>query len=147
MMKLKLKITVLLLLISCFFYAQNFQVLYKVTFKPSNESTEFKIEYMNLEIMKDESVFYNAKLIKPNSQEQEKDFLRFFIKQKGGSSWYYGSLNDLYFKYKEPSTKEWILSKKADTLKGYIVQEAEIFFEGRQWKAIFTKDIPIFGTI
>lgn len=124
-------------------HAQNFQVLYKVVFKPDIEKRNVKTEYMQLDVSENESFFYNVKYVKENTQADEQDYLRFFIRQKKGNYIYYGSLNDLHFKYEDTIPQNWIIKDRTAFLKGYNVQEAAINFEGRQWKAFFTKDIPL----
>lgn len=130
-----------------FFYAQNYQILYKVDFRPKKEKYIFKTEYMCLEtINNSKSIFYNFNNKKDSINEPREDlipYLKFTIIQTEKQYSYYGNFNDLYFAFSEPVKTEWKISTKTLHFKGYKVQEAKLELDGRKWTALFAPEIPI----
>lgn len=127
-----------------FGFSQNYQVLYKVNFRPDKEKTDLKTEYMRLETLSEsKSIFYNFINKKDNSKGNQTPYLRFTIIQDNKKYNYYGNFNDLYFVFNEPLKVDWKISNKTSDFSGYKVQEAKIELDGRKWTALFAPEIPI----
>ena len=126
-------------------YSQNIEVTYKVVFKPNTAASNFKTEYMKLQVNGKKSYFYNANAITPETQEEKQDYLRLIVEKDIPSKnlWYYGNLEALRYKFRQPLDMKWKLSHKKDSIAGYLVQEAFIDFEDRKWKAYYTEAIPV----
>lgn len=125
-----------------FFYPQSLQIIYKVKYKPRLESSVFQEEYMNLDISKSYSIFYNVN----HANFVDKDpvnYLRFYVENKNESIWYYGNLNEFNFKYKDNSKRYWKILKEKSEILGFKVRKAELEFEDRKWEAWFTDEISI----
>jgi GLPGLI family protein len=129
---------------SCFFFAQGYQVLYKVNFKPQKDSTGYRTEYMSLDIQsKTKSIFQSTKKKDSLSKEASRTYLQFILTQNDREYNYYGNFNNLYFVYSQPLKTDWIITNYITEYGGYKVQQAKIELEGRKWTALFTNDIPI----
>ncbi|MEY8761315.1 GLPGLI family protein [Chryseobacterium tongliaoense] len=127
-----------------FGFSQNYQVLYKVNFRPKKEKNDLKTEYMRLETLpKSKSIFYNYKKDSINSQKEDQTYLRFTVIQEDKKYNYYGNFNDLYFTFNEPLKADWKISNKTSDFNDYKVQEAKIEADGRKWVALFAPEIPI----
>jgi GLPGLI family protein len=130
-----------------FGFSQNYQVLYKVNFRPKKEKTDFKTEYMRLETLgKSKSIFYNFINKKDSVNSLKGDqtpYLRFTVIQGDKNYKYYGSFNDLYFVFNEPLKVDWKINNKTSDFNGYKVQEAKIELDGRKWIALFAPEVPI----
>ncbi|WP_299182310.1 GLPGLI family protein [uncultured Chryseobacterium sp.] len=130
-----------------FSFSQNYQVLYKINFRPQKEKTDYKTEYMRLETLsKSKSIFYNFinqkdSLNTPNGDQNP--YLKFTIIQENKKYNYYGNFNDLYFVFKDNLKTDWKINNRTSDFKGYKVQEASIELEGRKWVALFAPEIPI----
>ncbi len=146
-MKKSLKI----LFIFCFpiiVLAQQYHIVYKVNFKPQIANPAIKTEYMALDVFKSESVFYNLNSKKSDTLSIETKvnsdpYLRFKIWQNNNSYSYYGNFNNFLFTYNELLPLSWKITNKSYRYKAYMVQEAEIDFEGRKWIALFAPELPI----
>ncbi|EJL68394.1 GLPGLI family protein [Chryseobacterium populi] len=130
-----------------FGFSQNYQILYKVNFRPIKEKSDYKTEYMRLEILsKSKSIFYNFINEKDSINTLKGDqtpYLRFTIIQEDKKYNYYGNFNNLYFVFNEPLKVDWNISNKISDFSGYKVQEAKIELDGRKWIALFAPEIPI----
>ena len=139
---------IILLFLGSLFYSQDYEILYKVDFRPQKSSlTSFKTEYMVLQSKQTASFFFNPNLLKKdnfkNNETSEKPYLKFSILKSGQSSTYIGSFNGLNFKLKETIPLKWKITDYTTTYKNYKVQKAYIEFENRKWYAYFAPEVPI----
>jgi len=150
MSKLKFKYLLFFIFLFCgtfFGFSQNYQILYKISFRPQKEKPEYKTEYMRLETLsKSKSIFYNFRSKKDSIDIQEErkiSYLKFTIIQENRNYKYYGNFNDLYFVFNEPLKTDWKVNNNTSDFNGYKVQEAKIELDGRRWTALFALEIPI----
>ncbi|MDM1553839.1 MULTISPECIES: GLPGLI family protein [Chryseobacterium] len=152
---LKTAFIVLLLWISSgYFYAQNYQVIYEVKFKPSKENDAFIKENMILRIFKDQSTFYSLNkatidsLVNQNNfkaaSSTESPLLRLKVSKSlsKNSNTVGVTFNQFQYWYNETNLQYKGL-KKHENYKGYSTQEAYTDFGQRKWHILYTTDIPI----
>lgn len=132
----------------CIFgYSQDYEIVYKVNFRPQKSSKVIKTEYMALQNSDKQSLFYNLNLKKDsaqNSKISEKPYLKFTILNDFKTNTYYGTFNGFNFKYTEPIPQHWKILNKTSDYESYKTQEASLEFEGRKWIALFAPEISVF---
>lgn len=159
-MKKKLAITLFLIAISQFYFAQTTRFIYQVSMKSdSTDKTNVTIENARLDISPEKSLFYGEGRIKRDSIIQRMRETRNFDRntmQNLRTSIDYIVEKDLvknitYFKtrlgrdqytYEEDRKMDWKILPETVKIGEYETQKAETFFAGRKWYAWFTQDIP-----
>ncbi|KYH05721.1 GLPGLI family protein [Chryseobacterium cucumeris] len=136
------------------YFGQNYQIIYEVRFKPLKQSDSFAKEYMALKIINGQSIFYNLNKEKIDSLVKENNFkdvafvtssfLRFKIFKDLSKNHYIigGNFNQFNYWYKENNIKYYNI-KKFGKYNDYISYEAFANFGKREWKLLYTHDIPI----
>lgn len=137
-----------------YFLAQNYQITYLVKFKPVKEADSFKTEFMMLDIVKDQSIFYNLdkeKIDSLVSKNKIKDalslqspLLRLRVSKKLSKNYCAVGIafNQFDYWYEEKAPQYQNL-KKSGNYKAYAVNEAYTVFGKRKWLILYTNDIPI----
>lgn len=136
------------------YFGQNYQIIYEVRFKPLKQSDSFAKEYMALKIINGQSIFYNLNKEKIDSLVKENNFkdvafvtssfLRFKIFKDLSKNHYIigGNFNQFNYWYRENNIKYYNI-KKFGKYNDYISYEAFANFGKREWKLLYTHDIPI----
>lgn len=140
---------------SCsFLFAQNYQIVYEVRFKPLKESNTFVKENMILKISKDQSIFYNMNnaaidsLVGQNNfkaaQATASPLLRLKVSKHLSKKicTVGGIFNQFKYWYNEKNPQYNGL-KKHENYNGYSTHEAYTEFGQRKWHILYTTDIPI----
>jgi len=150
------KVGIIIFLLGSFsiYFGQNYQIIYEVRFKPLKQSDSFAKEYMSLKIINGQSIFYNLNKEKIDSLVNENNFkdvafitssfLRFKIFKDLSKNHYIvgGNFNQFNYWYKENNIKYYNI-KKFGKYNDYITHEAFANFGKREWKLLYTHDIPI----
>lgn len=136
------------------YFGQNYQIIYEVRFKPLKQSDSFAKEYMALKIINGQSIFYNLNKEKIDSLVKENNFkdvafvtssfLRFKIFKDLSKNHYIigGNFNQFNYWYRENNIKYYNI-KKFGKYNDYVSYEAFANFGKREWKLLYTHDIPI----
>lgn len=144
----------LILLLPCSYFAQNYQIIYEVKFKPIKENDDYLKEYMVLKTIKGQSSFYNLNKEKIDSLVDKNNFkalssitsslLRLKVSKNLAKD--YSNIgvtfNQFNYWYKEKDLQYYNL-KKYDIYKDYTTTEAFTNFGKRKWHVLYTSDIPI----
>ncbi len=150
------KVVIIIFLLGSFsiYFGQNYQIIYEVRFKPLKQSDSFAKEYMTLKIINGQSIFYNLNKEKIDSLVNENNFkdvasitssfLRFKIFKDLSKNHYIigGNFNQFNYWYRENNIKYYNI-KKFGKYNDYITHEAFANFGKREWKLLYTHDIPI----
>lgn len=131
-----------------------YSVLYKVSFKPFTTHKNPRVDYANLYVKKDSSIFQWYAVRKQDSIQlhrelQNEDISKFhshetftveFIKD---SLTYYDDIGNEEYEYKEKISYKWKLGSKTKTILGYKCKNAFVEYGGRNWEAWYTIEIPL----
>ena len=149
---MKLKFSILLLLIVTAICAQTHRFIYEFKYKPVSLSDNMHTEKMILDITGDQVQFYEYKALRIDSLN----------KKGGGISQYtfphpklkrtlaasknlnYYLISDSYFVYPSNDSIQWQIHPETKTYNQWQLQKATANFRGRNWEVWFSTDIPFF---
>ncbi|WP_288244644.1 GLPGLI family protein [uncultured Chryseobacterium sp.] len=144
----------------CILKSQSFVVQYEYSKHIAKDSTKIIKQNTFLNINKESSLFFSEapyladSLIasdeklgkKINFKRLPSDFLGCYIQKKIAKkevTYYSDEFDESEFKYVEKPNFKWDVTKEKKTIMGYSVYLATTKYAGRNYKAYFTKDIPI----
>ncbi|AZA53285.1 GLPGLI family protein [Chryseobacterium sp. G0201] len=149
-MNYKILKSLVLIILSCNFYAQNFRLDYQLTYKEDSLSSEMTNKNMILLVQGVKSKFltetqYKVDSLKStgskNSAMGDNSFL--VINDKEDLSFkYYFFIKDVY-KVKENVKLNWELKPDTKKISTYLCRKATLKYKGRTWEAWYTQDLPI----
>lgn len=149
-MNYKILKNLVLIFLSCNFYAQNFRIDYQLTFKEDSLSPRTTSKNMVLLIQGNKSKFlseqqYNVDSLKTTDSKKtgmgDNSFL--VVNSKEGLSFkYYFFIKDVY-RVKENVKLNWELKPEKKYISTYLCRKATLKYKGRTWRAWYTQDLPI----
>lgn len=149
-MNYKILKCLVLIILSCNFYAQNFRLDYQLTYKEDSLGSETTNKNMLLLVQGSKSKFLTEKqyavdsLRSAGSKEAaigDNSFL--VINDKENLSFkYYFFIQDVY-KIKELGKLNWELKPETKKISTYLCRKAILKYKGRTWEAWYTEDLPI----
>ncbi|MDF2832310.1 GLPGLI family protein [Chryseobacterium indoltheticum] len=141
-----------------FFDAQNYRIIYKLSYKTDSTSNKMYQKNMILDMNENIESFYSQKMYQSdslyeanvkNGKENSGRLLDydFSIKKDIDNKElykYYRLSFGYIFKVKEELTKsKWEISNTTKKISGFNCQKAVTNYKGRKWEAWFTSDIPL----
>lgn len=149
-MNYKILKCLVLIILSCNFYAQNFQLDYQLTYKEDSLGSETTNKNMLLLVQGGKSKFLTEKqykvdsLISTGSKESAIGDNSFLVinDEENLSFKYYFFIQDVY-KIKELGKLNWELKPETKKISTYLCRKAILKYKGRTWEAWYTQDVPI----
>lgn len=150
MMNYKIFKSLILIFLSCSFYAQNFKLNYRLTYKEDSLSSDITNKNMILLVQASKSRFLTEQQYKVDSLKS----IGSKVPAMGDNSFsvinYEESLSFKYFFFikdiysvKEYITLDWQLKPETRKISTYLCRKAILKYKGRTWEAWYTQDLPI----
>jgi hypothetical protein len=142
--------SLVLIFLSCPFYAQNFRIDYLLTYREDALSPEKTTKNMLLFVQGNQSKFLAEKQYEADSIRAagvkgpaigDNSFL-VINGEENVSSKYYFYFRDTY-KVKELVKLNWELKPETKKIDTYLCRKAVLQYKGRTWEAWYTQDVPI----
>lgn len=150
MMNYKILMNLVLIFLSCNFFAQNFRIDYQLTYKEDSLSSETTNKSMLLFVQGGKSKFMTEKQYQVDSLRStgfkgsaigDNSFL-VINNEENLSFKYYFFFRDTY-KIKELINLNWELKPETKKISTYLCRKAILKYKGRTWEAWYTQDVPI----
>lgn len=147
---MKVKISLILVLVSIFSFSQTHRFIYELKYKKDSLSEKFDKQNLVLDINGKDVQFYEYRAIRIDSINKSMNgFSNYtfpFAKLKRETSSFknrnYYFLNDNYFVFESNNKIDWKIQPETKSKENWTLQKATTNFGGRNWEAWFTTDLP-----
>lgn len=152
---MKIKLTLILALISFLGFSQTNRFIYELKYKSDSLQRDYQTTEMVLDINPKEVKFYEYRFIESDSlmklpehqYDQHTSQTGQTLKRKRGTNLNlnYAQIRMMpyYYVFESNDDIKWNIQKETKTIANYKLQRATTKFGGRKWNAWFTADIPI----
>ena len=140
-----------LFVLSSFYQAQEYQIIYNFKYKRDSLSDNYKTEPFVLQIEKDISKFMLKTMVDRNEKMDANTKMFYNLPQEQVVSrnrqtnefTNYDAQGMAYYQYPSQSAIDWKIETDTKSENNYQLQKATAKFGGRSWEAWFIKDIPL----